>query len=75
MKLDKGWKTDRELKKVACAIGYKNEKGKRGWWVREYHSPVAMTKWPEDYAETGPFDSEEEARKFALEPLSPDWGR
>src|SRR5262245_19975509 len=40
-----GWQTDKELRKCACMIAYKTKKDDRpgpGWFVREYHSPVAL---------------------------------
>ena len=80
-----GWQTDRALKKCASMIAYKTKRDgytPRGWWVREYHSPVAMANHLKgkkglegSYGETGPFRTEEEAREYALAPLSPDWGR
>jgi hypothetical protein len=67
------WQTDRALKKRACMIAYKPFKYSRGWWVREYHSPVAMEQhlkgnagWDSSFADSGSFETEEDARQYAL---------
>jgi hypothetical protein len=70
------WLTDKALKKAACMIAYRPFKGSRGWWVREYHSPIAMKQhlagkpgWEASFADTGSFGTEDEAREYALECL------
>jgi hypothetical protein len=71
------WQTNKALRKRACMIGYRPKKGKgypsRGWYVREYHSPIAMKQhlkgeegWDMSYGETGPFRTEEEAMEYAM---------
>jgi hypothetical protein len=67
------WRTDTVLKKRACMIAHRSFKWSRGWWVREYHSPIAMEQHLRgtagreySYGDTGPFRTEEEAREFAL---------
>jgi hypothetical protein len=74
------WQTDRNLKKRATMIAYlpKSKDQPRGWYVRDYHSPVVMKlhlegkphptgqDWQVAYCDTGPFPSEAEARAFAL---------
>jgi hypothetical protein len=69
-----GWQTDRMLKARACMIAH-NPPGysPRGWWVREYHSDVAMRNhlagkkgWEASFADAGAFRTEREARDFAM---------
>jgi hypothetical protein len=71
-KLD-DWKTDKALQKKAMMIAHKPFKWSRGWWVREFHSNAAMQKylsgeWRDRpcFGDTGSFETEEEARRFAL---------
>jgi len=64
------------LKRVACVIFYNPTRTRsfpKGWYVREYHSPVALEKhrkgekgWDGSYGDTGVFRTEEEARKYAM---------
>jgi len=71
------WKTDAALKKIACMIAYNpTRKGDypRGWYIREYHSPIAMKNhlkgkkgWEKSYIETGPYRTEKAARELELE--------
>ena len=67
------WKTDKALRKRACMIAYRPFKWSRGWWVREYHSTIAMQKhlkgeWNDRpcFGDNGPFATEDRARRFAL---------
>jgi hypothetical protein len=54
-------------------IAYKPFKWSRGWWVREYHSPIAMekhlkgdAKFENSYSDTGPWADEQDARQYAM---------
>jgi hypothetical protein len=54
-------------------IAHKPFKWSRGWWVREYHSPLAMEQhlngkagWERSFGDTGSFGTEKEARAYAL---------
>jgi hypothetical protein len=68
------WRTDKALKKRACMIAHRPTKTADcpypGWWVREYHSTVAMANHLKgkkgSYVESGPFRTEEEARAYAM---------
>jgi len=49
-------------------VFYCPDKGSRGWWLREYHSAVAMRKhlagkegWGESFSDEGPYRSERAA--------------
>jgi hypothetical protein len=70
---DREWRTDKALKKRACMIAYRPHKRSRGWWVREFHSTIAMQKYLKGewhdrptFGETSGFRTEMEARDYAL---------